>query len=1429
MKSSVLGFVSTLLLIMHGGQLLQQSEAAPGPAKPDEDMGSSGSAALVAQQVAAEAADERTAAVHVGTGKDVQIVSHLDPYHHSLEAENLALAERKNVPGVARIFHTKSKSKSPSEKEELGCEGSAVVGGGDVRVAEMNVEAEEQQSPPAAGAEEVPGNKIPDEPQRYPGTSSSRDESLRQMAQNNEFVFRFASEPARLFVVQKSSCYSDPLSSLEDWLQSREQDCGFDSYREGGRSCSSRPTPTDGGGGATPRSSSCSPTPRRSVGGFRAAGAPGRGSYCYASEGEESSGATSTTARGTLPGRFSHQRWGASVSRRPTVDDISPSQEDWWSRQTSDQQESPGMWSSDADTPTLPPSHLASPSQKFQLSQKEGVWGAQAATPSRGMKLVPFGKSGGRPPAAVATDESRVGGRSPKLLEASASPPDAESTYFGLGDVESLPPAAVSGGDATDPFGPSLWNLEDSSLNVFGPRLSSTGGLRRSMGSQSLLALGQAEGSFGDAVFVGSRMGARTAGEMDNMGMGPDPAPATFAEQNTLMRRVPGHTGAFSEYSRSSRRCPDRAEPSSSSGDDEEDGEDEHEDRAGTEENIFEQAYFSALAQGQGDAAIDRRYNRETPEVGPRTGLNENPELVAIAGDQHFASTESSGSGSSAASGGTARPRGEGSLSDDQRSGSGTRTQSHISIVSASSPSTGEAAEGDTGDNTSSTRARTISSELVLVGDGERSQGGGESASSLSSSRDVVTEDDLHCHNGTGAAGSSCPTPSCGLPPGQVSPPPQTETISEPAGSSTGHQRAEDLNANQQRAAETQSGGSGGVSPALRIALDTLEKRREEAGAGATSSRKEEEHQPEDRRTAVEEEDGARAGNKSSGGSAAAAGLAQVDSVTLGGAVMASLPALLNNFLRSRLHLLSDAEVDGDEGDGEEQYSDEDVVEAEPEGPRIFRFGLNDEQLNHPRLTEEFLQEMQAMNALEEQREAARERERTKLRKKAERAEQRARRQLAKQLSSSLSVSTVGQLLKTLLAAVQKKLIAQVLEKQHTCFPAAETVIKNSLCRAASSCGQLVERAMGGVGGGVGAGGHITLPVIRKLLVTLDSLHTDAELCHNDLSLDGIQIDAKGNPILVSLGRARRIRSLHAWQSLESSRGLREGRARYTAPEKLRKHGHYDEKVDVWAFAMLVHEWTLAGRHGKGPLYSIFTDTSEQAIVKQLREYAYSTPVDQEGAHTTISEDSSALSHRLEEIELLIQLNEPLYHPIWRFLRTLLVKDPRNRPSFEQALATFDVMFPLTITSSFFTAAPRGRLFTTAEFDETYIDETASIISSAITAATFGGSTAQCQQRDAASSTGAGGGGGTETDIADLGDFKGLEGIDWRAALSGDTGVLASIVGLMVEESQRILYRMLAERRRSTESINQSTKDQESGTGPMLNQEAATSGSLLEA
>ena len=50
------------------------------------------------------------------------------------------------------------------------------------------------------------------------------------------------------------------------------------------------------------------------------------------------------------------------------------------------------MWSSDADTPTLPPSHLASPSQKPQLSQmKEGVWGAQApATPSPGMKFVPL-------------------------------------------------------------------------------------------------------------------------------------------------------------------------------------------------------------------------------------------------------------------------------------------------------------------------------------------------------------------------------------------------------------------------------------------------------------------------------------------------------------------------------------------------------------------------------------------------------------------------------------------------------------------------------------------------------------------------------------------------------------------------------------------------------------------------------------------------------------------------------------------------------------------------------------------------------------------------------------------------------------------------------------------------------------------------------
>ena len=46
----------------------------------------------------------------------------------------------------------------------------------------------------------------------------------------------------------------------------------------------------------------------------------------------------------------------------------------------------------------------------------------------------------------------------------------------------------------------------------------------------------------------------------------------------------------------------------------------------------------------------------------------------------------------------------------------------------------------------------------------------------------------------------------------------------------------------------------------------------------------------------------------------------------------------------------------------------------------------------------------------------------------------------------------------------------------------------------------------------------------------------------------------------------------------------------------------YDERVDVWAFAITIHDWLLAGRFGMGPCFGIVRGLDD-VVLEQLREW----------------------------------------------------------------------------------------------------------------------------------------------------------------------------------------------------------------------------------
>ncbi|CAD7961332.1 unnamed protein product [Amoebophrya sp. A120] len=195
----------------------------------------------------------------------------------------------------------------------------------------------------------------------------------------------------------------------------------------------------------------------------------------------------------------------------------------------------------------------------------------------------------------------------------------------------------------------------------------------------------------------------------------------------------------------------------------------------------------------------------------------------------------------------------------------------------------------------------------------------------------------------------------------------------------------------------------------------------------------------------------------------------------------------------------------------------------------------------------------------------------------------------------------------------------------------------------------------------------LSLPVIRKMLLTMHALHRRAHLCHDDFSPNSFRIDSEGNPMLISLESAKKIEELQQIALLERCSHLRYSRLRYTAPEKVSEQEAYTELVDVWAFAITIHDWLLAGpeHYGKGPLYSVLQGSPEE-VLQQLKQL-------DSDKHGTL------LRQKLSQIRLLIEEHERDYLPIWSFLEPLLVPhDPSNgstRPTFRKALDIFDEKF----------------------------------------------------------------------------------------------------------------------------------------------------------
>ncbi|CAD7961427.1 unnamed protein product [Amoebophrya sp. A25] len=173
----------------------------------------------------------------------------------------------------------------------------------------------------------------------------------------------------------------------------------------------------------------------------------------------------------------------------------------------------------------------------------------------------------------------------------------------------------------------------------------------------------------------------------------------------------------------------------------------------------------------------------------------------------------------------------------------------------------------------------------------------------------------------------------------------------------------------------------------------------------------------------------------------------------------------------------------------------------------------------------------------------------------------------------------------------------------------------------------------------------LALPVIQRILVTLNALHKRAKLCHNDVSPENLRLDAEGNPVLLDLGQAEPIPDMRAFQMLERGKGIRHGRVQYAAPEKVSVPeklkgdvkiedldelsldeededevddimGFYDERVDVWAFALTIHDWLLAARFGKGPTYSVLRGT-ELEMLEQLRSFHHRTSTSTTGEKGT--------------------------------------------------------------------------------------------------------------------------------------------------------------------------------------------------------------------